>query len=73
MKEKDSPQNGKKHLQTKMSLRNKEDGVQRHDELSLGHNKQERMPWAASGNKVDMIISSEVRGTGRDISLRYHL
>ena len=60
------------YLQTKMSIRNKY-GVYRHDELSLGHSKQERMPWAASGNKADMIISSEVRGTGRNISIRYHL
>ena len=60
-------------MKTKMSIRNKEDGVHRHNEPSLGHNKQERMPWATSGKKVDMIIASEVRGTGRDISLRYHL
>ena len=56
-----------------MSIRNKEDGVHRHNEPSLGHNKQERMPWATSGKKVDMIIASEVRGTGRNISIRYHL
>lgn len=40
------------------------------DEPSLSHNKQERMPWVASGKKLDMIIASEVRGTGRDISIR---
>ena len=43
------------------------------DEPSLSHNKQERMPWEASGNKAEMIIASEVRGTGRDINIRYHL
>ena len=31
------------------------------------------MPWEASGKKLDMIIVSEVRGTGRDINIRYHL
>ena len=24
------------------------------DELSLSHNKQERMPWEASGNKAEI-------------------
>ena len=43
------------------------------DEPLLSHNKQERMPWVASGNKVEMIIASEVRKTGRNISIRYHL
>ena len=43
------------------------------DQPSLSHNKQERMPWAASGNTVEMIIESEVRETGRDISIRYDL
>ena len=43
------------------------------NEPSLSHNKQERMPWEASGTKVEMIIASEVRETGRDLSIRYHL
>ena len=60
-------------MQTKTSTRNKEDGVHRHDKPSLSHNKQERMPWEASGKKLDMITASEVRGTGRDINIRYHL
>ena len=43
------------------------------DEQSLSHNKEERMPWVASGNKVEMIIASELRETRRAISIRYHL
>ena len=59
-----------KKIANKEITRNKEDGVHRHKEPSLSHNKQERMPWVASGKKLDMIIASEVRGTGRDISIR---
>ena len=53
MKEKNSLQNGKK-IANKDITRNKEDGVHRHDEPSLSHNKQERMPWEASGNKAEI-------------------
>ena len=71
MKEKNSLQNGKKIC--KDVTRNKEDGVHRHEELSVSHNKQAGMPWAASGKKLDMITASEVRGPGRGISIRYRL
>ena len=63
---------GKKKLQTKTSQGIKKMGYI-DDEQSLSHNKQERMPWAVSGNKIEMIITSEVRATGRDISIRYPL
>ena len=43
------------------------------DELSLSHNKEERMPWEVPGTKAEVIIASEVRETGSNISIRYHL